>query len=173
MKIVMIYDQIQSGKGIKDDHDLPLGIIKDGVGPAIMMEPYLRQVEGKVIACLYCGDGYYLKNQEDIRRKLVAMLEKIKPDVVICGPCFNFENYGKMAAEVAYDIVTKTSIKAFAAMAAENDQTIQLFKDKIYIIKTPKKGGIGLNEALEAICKLADALVNNKDISLIKKDFCY
>lgn len=25
MKIIMIYDQIQSGAGIKDDHDIPLG----------------------------------------------------------------------------------------------------------------------------------------------------
>ena len=29
MKIVMIYDQIQSGKGIKDDHMVPLGLVKE------------------------------------------------------------------------------------------------------------------------------------------------
>ena len=40
MKIIMIYDQIQSGAGIKDDHMLPLGRTKDTVGPAVMMEPY-------------------------------------------------------------------------------------------------------------------------------------
>lgn len=28
MKIIMIYDQIQSGAGIKDDHDIPLGAKK-------------------------------------------------------------------------------------------------------------------------------------------------
>ena len=42
MKIIMIYDQIQSGAGIKDDHMLPLGATKDTVGPAVMMEPYLN-----------------------------------------------------------------------------------------------------------------------------------
>ena len=40
MKIVMIYDQIQSGKGIKDDHMVPLGLVKESCGPAIMMEPF-------------------------------------------------------------------------------------------------------------------------------------
>lgn len=31
MKIVMIYDQIQSGKGIKDDRMVPLGLVKNHV----------------------------------------------------------------------------------------------------------------------------------------------
>ena len=51
MKIIMIYDQIQSGAGIKDDHDIPLGAKKEAVGPAVMMEPFLKKVDGKVVAC--------------------------------------------------------------------------------------------------------------------------
>ena len=62
MKIVMIYDQIQSGKGIKDDHMVPLGLVKESCGPAIMMEPFLKQVNGHVVCCLYCGDGFYEAN---------------------------------------------------------------------------------------------------------------
>ena len=48
MKIVMIYDQIQSGEGIKDGHMVPLGAKKEVVGPAVMMEPYLKKLGGKV-----------------------------------------------------------------------------------------------------------------------------
>lgn len=47
MKIIMIYDQIQSGAGIKDDHDIPLGAKKEAVGPAVMMEPFLKKVMEK------------------------------------------------------------------------------------------------------------------------------
>ena len=83
MKIIMIYDQIQSGAGIKDDHDIPLGAKKEAVGPAVMMEPFLKKVDGKVVACLYCGDGTYLKNPDEVSRKLCAMVNKLKPDVVI------------------------------------------------------------------------------------------
>ena len=76
MKIVMIYDQIQSGKGIKDDHMVPLGLVKESCGPAIMMEPFLKQVNGHVVCCLYCGDGFYEANSDEVSRKLCAMVEK-------------------------------------------------------------------------------------------------
>ena len=82
MKIVMVFDQIQAGAGIKDDHMVPLGLMKGAVGPAIMMEPYLKTYNGQVLACLYCGDGYYAENKQECLRKYCAMVEKIKPDVV-------------------------------------------------------------------------------------------
>ena len=121
MKIIMIYDQIQSGAGIKDDHDIPLGAKKEAVGPAVMMEPFLKKVDGKVVACLYCGDGTYLKNPDEVSRKLCAMVNKLKPDVVMCGPCFNYLNYGKMAARIV-DVpdaskVLNASIVTYANMA--------------------------------------------------------
>ena len=58
MKVIMIYDQIQAGAGIKDDHMVPLGAKKEAVGHAIMMEPYLKAADGRVHAWLYCGDGF-------------------------------------------------------------------------------------------------------------------
>jgi len=61
----MIYDQIQAGAGIKDDHMVPLGLNKGVVGPAIMMEPYLKRVNGNVLACLYSGDGFYKENKDE------------------------------------------------------------------------------------------------------------
>ena len=160
MKIIMIYDQIQSGAGIKDDHDIPLGAKKEAVGPAVMMEPFLKKVDGKVVACLYCGDGTYLKNPDEVSRKLCAMVNKLKP-------------YGKMAARIAYDIDQNTSSKAIAAMSDDNQETINEYKDKLCIIKTPKKGGIGLNESLEGMCVLAKALYQEKEIEEIKEKFCF
>ena len=50
MKIIMIYDQIQSGLGTKDDTMVPLTGKKEPIGPAVMMEPFLKQVDGHVIA---------------------------------------------------------------------------------------------------------------------------
>ena len=173
MKIIMIYDQIQSGAGIKDDHDIPLGAKKEAVGPAVMMEPFLKKVDGKVVACLYCGDGTYLKNPDEVSRKLCAMVNKLKPDVVMCGPCFNYLNYGKMAARIAYDINQNTSSKAIAAMSDDNQETINEYKDKLCIIKTPTQGGIGLNESLEGLCVLAKALYQEKEIEEIKEKFCF
>lgn len=173
MKIIMIYDQIQSGAGIKDDTMIPLGAKKEVVGPAIMMEPYLKEIDAKVIACLYCGNGFYEANSQEVTRKLSAMVEKLKPDVVICGPTFNYEGFAKMAANVAYAINKNTSIPAIAAMSKENESTIFEFKNKIHIVETPKKGGIGLNESLKGMCNLAKAMVDKKDLDIIASKYCF
>lgn len=173
MKVIMFYDQIQAGAGIKDDHNVPLGAKKEAVGPAIMMESFLKKVGGKVVACLYCGDGTYEENPDEVSRKICAMVNKVKPDVVMCGPCFNYLGYGKMAARIAYDINNTTESKAIAAMSVENESTISEYKDKIYIVKTPKKGGTGLNEALDAMCQLANAMTTNTDTKELADKYCF
>ena len=48
MKIIMIFDQIQAGLGSKDDAMVPLTGKKEPVGPAVMMEPFLKEVDGHV-----------------------------------------------------------------------------------------------------------------------------
>ncbi len=170
MKIVMIYDQIQSGAGTKDDKMIELNIKKELVGPSIMMEPFLKEIGGNVVATLYCGNGYYVQNKEDVIRKLTAMSQKLGADVVMCGPSFNYLEYSQMSAEVAKNINEQTSIKALAAMSEENEETIEKYKDIINIVKTPKKGGTGLSEALKNMCNVAKDMFDNKNI---EDDVCF
>lgn len=173
IKIMMIYDQIQAGAGTKDDKMVPMGGKREAIGPAIMMEPFLKKIDGKVIACLYCGTGTYLANSDEVSRKYCAMVNKIQPDVVICGPALNYADYSSMAARVAYDINQYTKVSAFAAMSVENEATIAEYKDKVNIVITPKKGGTGLNQALENMCQLAKALVLNEDVTSLKNRICF
>ena len=173
MKIIMIFDQIQSGLGTKDDTMVPLTGKKEPVGPALMMEPFLKEVDGRVVACLCCGNGTYLANPDEVSRKLCAMVNKLNPDVVMCGPAFNFADYAAMCARVACDINQTTTAKAFAAMSEENADTIQAYKDKVAIVRTPKKGGSGLNDALHNMCKLAKALADGQDAESLKQNICF
>lgn len=173
IKIMMIYDQIQAGAGTKDDKMVPLNAKREAIGPAIMMEPFLKEIDGKVIACLYCGNGTYLADPEEVSRKLCAMVNKVQPDVVMCGPALNYKDYASMAAKVAYDIKKSTNVPAFAAMSVENEETIANYKDKVNIVVTPKKGGIGLNDSLRNMCKLAKALVKKEDITTLTGSICF
>lgn len=173
MKIVMIFDQIQSGLGTKDDTMLPLGGKKEAIGPAIMMAPLMKEIDGHVVACLYCGNGTFLADPEEVSRKLCAMVNKLKPDIVMCGPAFNFIDYASMCAKVAYDINKTTGIKAFAAMSEENGDTIAEYKDKVAIVKTPKKGGMGLNDSLKNMCTLAKAMVDGADTKDLESKVCF
>lgn len=173
MKIVMIFDQIQSGLGTKDDTMVPLTGKKEAVGPAVMMQPFLKDVDGHVIACLCCGNGTYLANPDEVSRKLCAMVNKLQPDVVMCGPAFNFADYAAMSARVAVDINATTKARAFAAMSEENADTIAAYKGKVAIVKTPKKGGLGLNDSLKNMCRMARALADGADIESLKKETCF
>ena len=173
MKIIMIYDQIQAGAGTKDDKMVPLAAKKEPVGPAVMMEPFLKEVDGHVVACLYCGNGTYLENKDEVARKLAAMVHKLQPDVVMCGPAFNYADYAGMAAHVATLINEKTTVPAFAAMSEENVDVIAEYQDKVLIVKTPKKGGTGLNAALKNMCTLAKALSEKQNTDTMKNDFCF
>ncbi len=173
MKLIMIYDQIQSGLGTKDDTMVPLTGKKEPIGPAVMMEPFLKQVDGHIMACLCCGNGTYLADPEEVSRKLCAMVNKLQPDVVMCGPAFNYVDYAQMCAKVACDINATTKAKAFAAMSVENADTIAAYKDKVSIVETPKKGGLGLNDALRNMCAMARALADGADTSELIHEFCF
>ena len=101
------------------------------------------------------------------------MTKKINPDVVICGPAFNYKGYAAMSAKLAKAIEANTDIPAVAAMSQENDETIAEFKDSVNIVKMPKKGGIGLNDSLRHICQLAHKKVNKENIEDLVETICY
>lgn len=172
-KIIMVYDQIQAGAGTKDDKLVPLKVTKEVIGPAVMMERFLKSNDEKVVACVYCGNGTYLQDPEEIVRKITALVLKLKPDGVLCGPCFNYTDYANMAAHVAASIQEKTDIPAIACMSEENEKTISEFKNVIPIVKCPKKGAVGLNDALENMCKIIGNLAQKKDISDLKDEVCF
>lgn len=173
MKVLMIFDQTQAGLGGKENPNLPLGGKNMPIGSAHMLEPALKEKDGKVVACLYCGDGYFNDKTKEVRMKMTAMVKKINPDVVICGPAFNYVGYARMCAVLAKDISEKTEIPAIAAMSKENEDTIEKYKDLIKIVKMPKKGGIGLNESLKNICVLAKKMVDGEDTKNYVKEICY
>lgn len=174
MKVLMIFDQVQAGLGGKENPDLTLGGKTMPIGSASMLEKDIKAVDGKIVACLYCGDGFFKKNESMVKAKMVAMVNKIKPDVVVCGPAYNYAGYAMMCAELAYEIEKKASIPTVAAMSKENDETINKFKDLVDIVVMPKKGGIGLSEALNNICVLAKKKVDNSaDLSEYKNKICY
>lgn len=173
LKIITIYDQIQAGMGTKDDKMLPLGGKNVPVGPSVMMEPFLKQIDARVVACLYCGNGTYLNDKAVVSKKLCDMVQKLHPDVVVCGPAFNYKEYAQMCAEITLDLNNTTDVPAIAAMSVENEEVISKFKDLIYIVKCPKKGGVGLNEALKNICLSAKAVADKEDKAENIKEYCF
>lgn len=173
MRVIMIYDQIQAGVGTKDDKMVPLQGKRGVLGPAVMMDPFMREVNGHVIACLYCGTGTFMEKPEEISRKICAMCKKLEADVIICGPCFNYLDYAEMASFLAQYIYENTNIHVLTAMSAEMKDVIDLIKDTVPVVKMPKKGDTGLNESLHNICRLSKSLYEKDNFKEVIEQVCY
>lgn len=173
IKVIMIFDQIQSGFGTKDDKMIPLKGTKELLGPSVTLSPMLKEIDAKIVACFYCGNGFYDEDPTEIRRKICAKLEQLKPDVVICGPSFNYEDYSKMCVEISSDINNKTSVKSFVAMSKENEELISKYANELLIVETPKKGGVGLNDSFKNIVSVVKEIHSGKDFNKIREKFCF
>ncbi|MBY0753906.1 glycine/betaine/sarcosine/D-proline family reductase selenoprotein B [Clostridium sardiniense] len=172
VKVLLVLNHVQAGMGSDENADLPPAGKKSIIGPGKMMEPYFKEMDGEIVATLYCGDLYYQNNEEEVKKKFVAMAKKLSPDVVVCGPALHYPNFGEMAGGLAEEINNKSDIPAFAAMSLENPAT-EKYKDKVIVVKTPKKGGVGLNQSIENICKMAVKLAKKENVEDLKREVCF
>ncbi len=172
VKVLLVLNHVQAGMGSDENADLPPAGKKSIIGPGKMMEPYFKEMGGEIVATLYCGDLYYQNNEEEVKKKFVAMAKKLSPDVVVCGPALHYPNFGEMAGGLAEEINNKSDIPAFAAMSLENPAT-EKYKDKVIVVKTPKKGGVGLNQSMENICKMAVKLAKKENVEDLKREVCF
>lgn len=163
-KILMILNQVQAGIGGEEKANIEPGGKTTAIGPGVMMEPFLKEVDAHIAATLFCGDKFFEDNTEEVSAKMVAMINKLQPDVVICGPAFNYNRFADMACSLTKTISEKMDVPVFAAMSVEND-AVEKYKNDILILETPKKGGVGLNAALRNMAKLAVKLGNKETVS--------
>ena len=121
--------------GQKDDSLVALqnGLtaVKGGIGSALMMESHFAKINANVVATLYCGNEFFLNNQDEVVTKFTAMVKKLNPDYVVCGPCFNFPDYAKMAAMVSANMDYRSFRLNFEvnAFAYNEKLTAQLKQD--------------------------------------------
>ena len=79
-----------------------------------------------------------------------------------------------MAAKTAERILTKTDVKAVAMMSEENKDVIAAYAGRVPIVKMPKKGGTGLRQSIENLCRLLNAMYSESaDREKIQKEVCY
>lgn len=152
-KIVLVLNQTQAGQGGEENSSLPLAGKKGALGPGVMMEPYLKEFDAKIIATIFCGDKNFLESDLENSKKIAAMAKKLEADAVVCGPAFNYERFGQMCGYLVKFLKENTNIPCVGAMSEDNP-AYEKYRE-LDLVKTPKKGGIGLNEALRNIVKKA------------------
>ncbi len=174
MKVVLIFDQGLAGAGGKGNPNVGLSAVKGGIGSSLMLDPHFAKINAEIVATLYCGNEYFLNNKEEVVTKMAAMVKKLNPDVVVCGPCFNFKDYALMSAMITKKVNSTLAVPAVAMMSAENESVISEYSKLIPIIKMPKKGGTGLNDSLHDLSMWLEYKVNKSDeLENLQSRICY
>ncbi|WP_125764207.1 GrdB-related putative oxidoreductase [Companilactobacillus hulinensis] len=174
MKIIVLLDQIQAGLGGKEKADTELGGKKLAMGAADTIDKTLKKKDSEVMATFFCGTEYFSENKDLVSGKITRMLQKMKPDVLLVGPTYDYHDFADMALEVGLAVQTNSDIPVVAMVASEkNEDLVPQFSDKLDIIHMPKKGGTGLSDSIDHALELCNKKVNNEDISELKSNYCF
>lgn len=169
IKIVQFLNQVQAGLGGDERMDVKPQAQNGAVGMGMILKSIVMSSGADIVGTVICGDNYFLENKEKALEDITAMINEFKADVVICGPALNYKRYGECCGYLTLDIQHNLKIPAFAAMSKDSTGT-EMFRKKIYIIETPNKGGIGLNNSLRKISKFALKLAKGETIGTSKQE---
>lgn len=170
-RIILVLNHVQAGMGSDENAHLTPGGKKSAMGPGQTLSPFFEENDAKIVATLFCGDQYYLENQEEVTKKFVGFAKKFEADAILCGPAMQYPNFGEMAAKLAISF-NQYGIPAIAAMAIENPAT-ESYKNQVSIVKMPKKGGIGLNDSFKNMALLTAKKAHGEDTEAIEKAICF
>ena len=131
------------------------------VGPGMAFNAAFGD-EAEISATVVCGDSYFNENIEKASAEILEMVEKMSPDVVICGPAFNAGRYGVACGTIAAEIQEKLGIPAMTGMYRENPGA-DMFKTKVYIVET-KNSAAGMRDAVKKMAPLAMKLGRHENI---------
>ncbi|TQI68103.1 glycine/betaine/sarcosine/D-proline family reductase selenoprotein B [Clostridium sp. KNHs216] len=154
IRVVQFLNQIQAGLGGDERMDIEPRAEQGAVGMGMLLRTMLMRKGADIVGTVICGDHYFLENREEAAAKLTELIRTFRADVVICGPALNHKRFGECCGYLAEALESREKIPAFAAMAKESTGT-ELFRNRVYIIKTPKVGGTGLNASLRKIADFA------------------
>lgn len=161
MRTLLFFDQVQSGHGGKEDVDVALDVEKGGIGSALMFKKHFVERDLNLIATMYSGNQYYFENEEKVKKQIVGLINKLDVKLVICGPTYDYRNFAEMATNLADYINKNTDCVAIVCAAEKNNEDlITQYKEDNVIVKMPKKGGVGLSQALENMVKVGRAALD-------------
>src|SRR5260370_5673978 len=115
MIVVHYLNQFFAGLGGEGAAGEPPARIEGAVGPGRGLEA----AGLRVAATLCCGDNYFGEHEADALLLLLAWLEEIRPDVLICGPAFGSGRYGYACGSLARE-ASRRGIAVVRAITPDN-----------------------------------------------------
>lgn len=170
-RIVIVLNHVLAGLGSDENAMLAPGGKKELIGPGQTLNPYFNEHDATIVSTLFCGDQFYLQHKEKVNEKFLSFVQKNKVDAVLLGPAMHYPNYGEMCGELGC-FFKENGMPVVLSMSEDNPATA-VYKDKLPIVKMPRKGGIGLNDAYKNMAILTSQAAHNEINPSLKAEFCF
>src|SRR5919198_3431429 len=151
LRVVHYLNQFFAGVGGEDVANIPPRVQQGPVGSGRPLQQVLRD-EGTVVATLICGDNFLNDARDTALATIIAMLQDLKPDVVIAGPAFESGRYGLACAEVC-KAAQGIGIPALTGMHPDNPG-VESGRPDIRVVPTGASP-VEMQAALAAMARLA------------------
>jgi betaine reductase len=151
LQVVHYLNQFFAGIGGEDAANIPPRVQEGPVGSGRPLQQALRH-EGTVVATLICGDNYLNEARDKALAAIIAMLQELKPDLLIAGPAFESGRYGLACAEVC-KAAQGIGIPALAGMHPDNPG-VESSRPDLLVVPTGASP-VAMQAALTAMARLA------------------
>jgi betaine reductase len=118
LRVVHYVNQFFGGIGGEEKANVGVSVKTGAVGPGRALEAALGE-GARVEATIVCGDNFATDQAEDAARAIGAVLDRLKPDVLVAGPAFASGRYG-LACALACKAARQRGVAAITAMHPEN-----------------------------------------------------
>jgi betaine reductase len=136
-RLVHYMNQFFAGVGGEEKARVGLSSKSGPVGMGNILQEALKG-NGSVEATLFCGDDYFVENQDEVVEQALRLIIELKPDIFIAGPAFNAGRYGQACGALCSTVQRRLGIPAITGMYVENPG-VDLYRKEIYIIETPNR----------------------------------
>jgi glycine reductase complex component B subunit gamma len=151
LRVVHYLNQFFAGIGGEDAANIPPRMQEGPVGSGRPLQQALKH-EGTVVATLICGDNYLNDARDKALAAIIAMLQELKPDLLIAGPAFESGRYGLACAEVC-KAAQGVGIPALAGMHPDNPG-VESSRPDLVVVPTGASP-VAMQAALTAMARLA------------------
>jgi glycine reductase complex component B subunit gamma len=151
LRVVHYLNQFFAGIGGEEMANTPPRRQEGAVGSGRPLQQALKD-EGTVVATLICGDNYLSDALDNALAAIAAMLQEIKPDVVVAGPAFESGRYGLACAAVC-KAAQQLGIPALTGMHPDNPG-VESGRPDILVVPTGATP-VHMQTALTAMTRLA------------------
>ncbi len=171
MRILHYINQFFAGLGGEDKALTPMGVLKGPIGPGRRLDSLLRKY-GEIVVTVYCGDEYFVHNQEGVLNSTMKLAKDENIEAIICGPAFLAGRYGFACVEVCQFLSSFGGLFAISAMSPDNPAVLkykQYKNGRMYIFPTSDQL-TGMEEALSKIASFVSKLAIGEGVPRASED---